>query len=573
MNKDVIYIDVDDDITAIIGKIKASKEKIIALVPPKRIGVLQSAVNLRLLDRMAKSGKKHLVIITNNQALIALTASAGIPTARNLQSKPEIAEIPALSVDDDDDIIDGADLPVSDHMKSAGQDEPVTRPVKKQTRDEAVQTLAIDGEPVETEEEGDPTEATMGSKAIKSAASKKGKVKIPNFSSFRKRLFLIIFGVAGLTALGIWMFIFAPAATVTITAITSPSPVSTSVILAGSEATDYEAGKVKSIVEELKEDESVEFEATGEKEVGEKAQGQVTFENCESESAITVPAGTVLSANGNNYTTLSDATVPGGSGFACSTPGASAAVGIAASEVGEGYNTDDGTVFSVSGRNGPSGVFYFRAVAQTAIDGGSSETVKVVSAADIERAKGDLIGKSTDDQKTELRSQFGEDTIVIESSFAKKQGKAVSSPAVGEEVADGKKAKLTVPTTYTMYGVAKAELESYLTANFEDRLGNQNTQRVYDTGVDSAQLSGFKKGSNDTLTATLIATGQVGPKIDESAVKDMVKGKITGDVQSTLQSIDGIQDVGVRYSYFWVRTVPNDTNKIHLEFKLEENDD
>lgn len=49
MNKDVLYIDVEDDITTIIGKVKASKSKIIALVPPKRVGVLQSAVNLRLL--------------------------------------------------------------------------------------------------------------------------------------------------------------------------------------------------------------------------------------------------------------------------------------------------------------------------------------------------------------------------------------------------------------------------------------------------------------------------------------------------------------------------------------------
>ena len=51
MNKDVIYIDVEDDITAIISKVKASKEKIVALVPPKRVGVLQSAVNLHLLSR------------------------------------------------------------------------------------------------------------------------------------------------------------------------------------------------------------------------------------------------------------------------------------------------------------------------------------------------------------------------------------------------------------------------------------------------------------------------------------------------------------------------------------------
>ena len=74
MNKDVIYIDVDDDVTAIIGKIKKAKEKIVALVPPKRAGALQSAVNLRLLERMAKTDKKQLVLITNNAALVGLAA-------------------------------------------------------------------------------------------------------------------------------------------------------------------------------------------------------------------------------------------------------------------------------------------------------------------------------------------------------------------------------------------------------------------------------------------------------------------------------------------------------------------
>ena len=48
MNKDVIYIDVEDDITAIVGKIKASKERIIALVPPKRVGVVRLICGLSL---------------------------------------------------------------------------------------------------------------------------------------------------------------------------------------------------------------------------------------------------------------------------------------------------------------------------------------------------------------------------------------------------------------------------------------------------------------------------------------------------------------------------------------------
>ena len=119
MNKDVIYIDVEDDITAIIGKVKNAKEKIVALVPPKRVGVLQSAVNLRLIGRAADTGKKRLVLITNNQALVALAAAAKIPVARNLQSKPEIAEISALDIDDGEDVIDGSSLPVGDLARTA----------------------------------------------------------------------------------------------------------------------------------------------------------------------------------------------------------------------------------------------------------------------------------------------------------------------------------------------------------------------------------------------------------------------------------------------------------------------
>ena len=78
MTKDVLYIDVEDDITTIVGKIKASKEKIVAIVPPARYGVLQSAVNMRLLKRTADTVKKHIVIISSSQALASLAASASI---------------------------------------------------------------------------------------------------------------------------------------------------------------------------------------------------------------------------------------------------------------------------------------------------------------------------------------------------------------------------------------------------------------------------------------------------------------------------------------------------------------
>ena len=40
-SKDVIYIDIDDEITSIIDKVRASDGKILALVLPKRASVFQ----------------------------------------------------------------------------------------------------------------------------------------------------------------------------------------------------------------------------------------------------------------------------------------------------------------------------------------------------------------------------------------------------------------------------------------------------------------------------------------------------------------------------------------------------
>ena len=561
MNKDVIYIDVDDDVTAIIGKIKKAKEKIVAVVPPKHAGTLQSAVNLRLLDRMAKADKKQLVLITNNQALIALAANALIPVAKNLQSKPEVAEIAAIVVDDDDDIIDGADLPVGDH---AG-----TIKVKDSTRATAVRSDVVDSLDIDNPNDENISEVLATAPAVRKAArGQKNKVNIPNFDKFRKRLFLGIGGGILLVALLVWMFVFAPAATVIVTAATTPTPVSATFKLGGTAATDFKTGVVKSVSQTEKKDETISFDATGTKDVGDQASGTVVFKNCESDQTITVAAGTAVSANGLNYITQTAASVPGASGFAiCSNAGTSAPVQIVAQNSGANYNVDTSTTFAVAGRAGTSGAFYFKAVATTAISGGSTKIAKVVSSDDIDRATGQLIGQSTATEKKALSTKFTNGEIVIDSSFTVDRAPATSSPAVNTEATTGK-ATLTISTTYTISAIPTADLESYLSSSLNGQLTNANNQKVYDTGIKQAGLSNYKnEGGVQTVAVT--TTGQIGPKIDEATIKNQVKGKIYGEVQSALSSIDGIKNVDVKFSYFWVTKVPNNTDKIHIEFKLE----
>lgn len=548
MNKDVIYIDVEDDITAIIGKIKASKEKIIALVPPKRVGILQSAVNLRLLERMASNAHKRLVLITNNQALIGLAAAAAIPVAKNLQTKPELAEMTALHIDDEDDVIDGASLPVGDHAKTA----PLVAVVDKSIDDD-IETIDIEA----------PSDDAAP--IVKSATKKKGP-KIPNFGSFRKKLFLGIALGIGLIALLVWMFAFAPSANVVITARTTGAPVNTTVTLGGNAATDATKGIVQSKTQQLKKDISVDFDATGTKDVGERATGIITVENCDG-PGFSLAAGTVfVSSGGKRYVSTSAASVPAltGSASVCRNTGAGAGtvdIAVVAESAGASFNISS-TSYTITG---VSGDVYANG---TPMSGGTSKVAKVVSANDIALATDKIKEQSTADAKKALIKQFTNGEIVIDDSFSVEYATPVSVPALDTEAPTGK-AKLTSNVTYTIFAIAKADLEVFLQADLEKQLTGKTSQRVYNTGIDKVKLSGFTKTS-DTSTVKIIATGQIGPSIDEDEIKQQVKGKIFGEVQDTIGAIDGVSDVEVEFPFFWVRTVPNNIDKITVEFKLQD---
>jgi len=548
MNKDVIYIDVDDDVTAIIGKIKKAKEKIVALVPPKRAGALQSAVNLRLLERMAKNDKKQLVLITGNQALVALAASAKIPVAKNLQSKPELAEVAAIIVDDEDDIIDGSELPVGDHANTVKVKDGTKVAGAKGVRSDAIDTtdLNIDGDDF----------ATAAVAAKTPAKKSKNRPKIPNFDSFRKKLLFGIAGGVGLVALLIWMFAIAPAATVIITASTTPQPISASVKLGGTVATDYKAGVISSTSQQEKKDATVEFDATGQKDLGTSATGTVRFSTSSLTGLGTIPAGTKLtSTSGLVFTTDQAVTLAYQAGASSS----SGTTPVTATAGGEKYNGASG---SLSGA--PASV---SASFVGASSGGTTNVVKVVSADDIERATGQLIGQSTDEEKKALVKKFTNGEIVIDSSFTVERGAAVSAPAVDQQSPTGK-ATLTIPATYTIQAVPKAELDTYLKASLESKI-DTNTQKVYSTGIDGATLSNFRK-DGDTMLASVNSTGSAGPRINEDDIKNQVKGKKYGEVQQSLEAIDGVQEVDVKFSYFWVRTVPSNIDKIKIEFKVQD---
>ena len=541
MNKDVIYIDVEDDITTIISKIKASKERIIALVSPRRIGVLQSAVNIRLLARAATSADKRIVLITNDSVLAGLAATAKIPIAKTLQSKPEIAEIPVLKVDDDNDVIDGGKLAVGDMADSAKRS-------KKSDEDSAVDNVIADANKKE-------------SKGLDSLKKMVKKPKVPDFNTFRKKFLLIGGSTLLLIVFLVWAIWFAPHATVVISAKTTSMTVSDTVSLNETATTSAKSNVIKSVKKELAKEVSVEFSATGKKNVGEKATGVVVFSNSSS-SSVTISAGTILKNSGLSYTLNSSVTVPGATlGWSCpgyKCPG-SASGSITASEGGAQYNAATGSM-SIS-------VDDISASLRSATSGGTDKTATVVTASDIESAKSKLSEKKIDGLKEQLLSSFGDSATVITESYVENRSDPSSSVAVDGEATGAVTLKSTI--TASALAIDKNELKNFVEAKLKEEISGKKSQRIYDNGVSKVAFSQFSKAHN-AQTVRLTTNGKVGPDIKEANVKDQAKGKSYGEVQSAIESIEGVEDVDVKFSPFWVKSVPKDINKINVEFKIKD---
>lgn len=541
MKKDVIYVDIEDDITSVIAKVKGVSAPIVALVPPKRIGVLQSTVNLKLLQRAAKTADKHLVLITSDAALTSLAAGIAIPVAKNLQSKPEVPEA-AKPQAEDDDVINGNELPVGDLAATA----------PGQEKEESI----IDTIP--------DFDAPLATKAASRAPKKAAGSKVPNFDNFRKKIFIAAGAGVLLIVFLVWAIFFAPKATVAITAKTNIVNIDKVMQLKPGATLDVRQNVAPAIVKQVKKTAAVDFAPTGKKEVGEKATGTVKFTNTQDDVSAEIPAGTqVVTSSGLPFVTSGAVTVP------MAVPGTKAqcgqdnlcegtiTVGITATTGGSKFN---GATGGVSGSfDGASGAL----TAATA--GGTDKTATVISQADIDKAREQLKSQDSSAVKAELKKQFVGDSIVIQESFQVAPGEPVSTPAVDQEATS---AKLTAETTYTMVAVSRADLKKVFDAYTQTQIGKGDNQKIYESGDKTVAFSQFSTAEGGAYTAKVRASAQVGPEIDDGSLAKTLVGKRSGEIQQQLESIQGVEDVETTFSPFWVTTAPK-AERITIKFLIK----
>lgn len=565
-NKQVIYVDVDDEITTVIDKMNGSGAKVIALVLPKRAAVFQSVVNMKLMKRRAEAAKKNLVLITSEASLLPLAGMAGLHVAPTLQSRPEV---PSVSVADGDDF----DQEETATMGPEGQDDFD----REQNANVPVGTLTgaaagaaaggLRGSASEDDSvmfdntaKGRNKPAADASAAAKPAKPVKDKkLAVPNFFRFRKRF---IFGglLLVLLVVGWYMAYFVmPTATVTIKTNTSDIDSKLALILdTAANTVNEDKLIVPAQTKQEQKSNTQQAPATGQENKGEKATGTVTMTANVCGTPSTPPdvaAGTGVSSNGQTFITQKNASFKFDSiGGGC-IKFKSDTVTITAQKAGLASNLTSAT-FTVAGRSD--------AAANGTTAGGTDNLVKVVQQSDIDSATQKLA--AAQDQagiKRQLQDRLEDDSLfALPSTYFAGTPNVTTSSNVGDEA---ETVTVTQAVTHTMFGVKKADLDKLVQNDIKDKI-DFSKQSILDNGLGDARFSVETPGAGPQLKVITMLTVTAGPKIDTEKLKADIVGLKTGEVKDRIKANPGVQDAEAKYAPFWVVKAPK-AEKITIQFE------
>ena len=436
-------------------------------------------------------------------------------------------------------------------------------------------------EPNEPEEEDDEPDDDHLEAADKKVDRAEKKLKSEDRREEKKRrkkiilIALIAASIVGLLVLLlVWAFAIAPAADISITIKTTSANFAENVSFVNElSAEDAEAGKFYLDPLTYSETKEATFEATGKKDIGDRARGSLTLyytfrANSAGEftigTTVSIPAGSTFAQDGKNYYTDSDAEIkhdvsicPVDNNFLANGCTQSVTVRISSADIGETYNANANAVWT-------SGVTGITAKNPEAISGGFAKTITVLSQADVDRATAALIPSSKSDILPLLEDGMKKNYILIDDSYSYEAGEIELSKTQDEEIKDGEKVTAKRKFDYKINTLDSSALEKFVISSVKNLGADQKIYAVTTPFIQRYIVS------DSGITGRLSATYKYGPEVTSDQVLEMAKGQKIGDLRSRLKSVNGVDTVTINPSFPWVTAVPNDSNKITINIEVKE---
>ncbi|MBP9719100.1 MAG: baseplate J/gp47 family protein [Candidatus Levybacteria bacterium] len=279
------------------------------------------------------------------------------------------------------------------------------------------------------------------------------------------------------------------------------------------------------------EEGTVSTQATGKKEIGEKAKGSLTLYNSTTKEQ-SIAKGTTITSSTNLQFVLEDTVKIASSGGA--SDGSKTAKGnVTAKEIGKEYNLPSGTKFTVGG----FGSSEVEAKNDDAFAGGSKKEITVIAKADTAKLLDELPKKLTEKAKENLQTKVTNDQTLLPVFLTTTVDKKTFNKDIGEEATS---VSLTGSITFTSAAYNKNDLHTLaltLLSEGDKELSPAKESLSYDlTDVSD---------SNGDISAKAAIKGYLLPKIDKETMKQNLSGKSFEEAHSILKNVPQVNQVEI----------------------------
>jgi hypothetical protein len=519
-----IYLEIDEEVTSVIDKIRKTEFTDIVLVVPKDASISQSVVNLKLIKRKADDLNKNLSIVTQDKVARNLAGKIGIASAATAAAVPRVVTA--------DKVQEETAGPLEDTSEVIFDKEPVLH--------EPEELTVVEGEDVMAEV------ATHEDVAQKVAD--KDKNLMPKFP-WKWVALIGTLVVGGLLLAG---YIYLPRAKATIFVAAEKKPVSLNFTGEKDAKLDTEKVIIPTQVVESTKEQSKTYPATGKKDAGTKATGVVRVSNL-SGSTITIATFVPKGRSDLVYIANAPATIADGK---------IVDVNVTAQNAGETYNGFSNVDFAPA--KGEISGMSLRS-STDGMTGGTTKTVSIVSQGDVNSAK-DALAKETSDAVTaEFNSKSSELKIVDET----KKTEIVSSSASPAANAEATEFTMTVKVTTKALAYSINDVSAVITAEVNRQLGS--TMTIIDDGSKSAEISIDSADINTgKMSGTIKTNAYVSAKMDEAAIKVQLSGLSDAKATNYLAGLDGVKGSKLEYWPPFIRSFPRIKDHIFLTISVDD---
>ncbi|OGM97724.1 MAG: hypothetical protein A2735_01130 [Candidatus Yanofskybacteria bacterium RIFCSPHIGHO2_01_FULL_41_21] len=373
------------------------------------------------------------------------------------------------------------------------------------------------------------------------------------------RIGLIVMSFVAIIVLGVAVFITTGKAQIIIKPASQPLDLKLTVLASDNiSAVSLTGMAIPGQLFNIQKTVSQDFTATGHVDVAQKARGTITVYNELSVDQPLVATTRFESADNHIFHTLTSIVVPAGKTSNGKFIPGKKDVQIIADKAGSEYNVPVGSFTIPAFKEQGATEKYQKVYGQltTPILNGTSGQSTVVTETDLNSAKQTLTEQLTTNIQDELKAQIDGLKIINNSQVT------IDSP-VSTSLADAKATTFKVNLSGSLKTVGFKESDLYsLISQYVD------TQKNLTILPDKLTLSYGDINWDEnkkSLSFTINITGPGYTKIDSEKIISELLGKNDTDMKAYLGAISGISSANVSLSPFWVRSIPNNKDKVRVD--------